>query len=453
VTVGLEAADISSVPRAPGWRPLVGHAVQVWRDPLGFLGTLREHGDLVRLDLGTLPVYVVTSSELVYEVLAAKGRSFHKGRFFEKLRPLTGNGLANADGEYHRKHRRLVQPMFSKQRIEGYSAAMRENAVALTDSWRPGQVVELEHAMSTYAVETLATTLFSSDLGLPAVRAVRENLPVLLKNLLVRAASPRLFDRLPIAANRDFDAAAATRRRVSAEVGRTPRGAARTGSSDLLSLLLDAQDSESGDSLDDTEVRDELSTIIFAGAEATAAALSWTLHELATHPEEERKVVAEIDAVVGDREVGIADVPRLTAVRRALDEALRLHSVTILMRRTVEPVELAGHLLPAGTEVAFSLYAIHRDPRVYRDPERYDPDRWLPERQRTAPVARQAYIPFGAGSHKCIGDSFAYAEAAIALATILSRWRLTPAPGPAPRQVASSVPRTNGIPMIVRPRR
>jgi cytochrome P450 len=395
-------------------------------------------------------MYVVTSAELVHEVTVKQARSFEKGRLFDRLRPLAGNGLATANGEVHRRHRRLIQPMFHPQRISVYAATMSGNARALADSWTPGQHIEMEQAMAEYAIETLASTMFSTDIGLPAVEAVRRNLPVVLKNMLIRAASPKFLDRLPIRANRDFDAAAANLREVIDEVVATTRRSGQTDRNDLLSVLLAAQDDETGESLSDTEVRDELSTILFAGAETTASTLSWTFHELARNPEVEMQLVAEIKEVVGDRPVAIEDVPRLEAVRRVLDEVIRLHGVTMLMRRATEPVELGGFSFPAGTEVAFSLYALHRDPSLYAEADRFDPDRWLPERRTD--IARQAYIPFGAGNRKCIGDAFVWTEATIALATILARWQLRPVPGHTPREVASAVAHPDRMPMTVEPR-
>ncbi|MET9800919.1 cytochrome P450 [Streptomyces sp. NPDC006368] len=444
------SVGLQSVPRAPGRVPLLGHALKLWRDPLGFLTSLRETGELVQVHLGTMPVYVATSAELIHEVTVGQARSFEKGRLFDRLRPLAGNGLATANGEVHRKHRRLIQPMFHPQRITAYAEIMSGNARALAESWTPGQEVELEQAMAEYAIETLASTLFSLDIGLPAVEAVRRNLPVVLKNMLIRAASPKFLDRLPIRANRDFDTAAATLREVIDEVVAATRETGRTDRDDLLTVLLAARDAETGESLTDTEVRDELSTILFAGAETTASTLAWAFHELARHPEVEKQLVTEIEEVVGDRPVAIEDVPRLVTVRRVLDEVIRLHGVTLLMRRATAPVELGGHTLPAGTEVAFSLYAMHRDPDLYPEPERFDPDRWLPERR--AGTARRAYIPFGAGNRKCIGDAFVWTEATIALATILARWRLRPVPGHTPREVASAVAHPDRVPMTVLPR-
>ncbi|MGI5484554.1 cytochrome P450 [Streptomyces lavendofoliae] len=443
---------IASVPRVPGAVPLLGHALALWRDPLGFLSSLRRHGDLVRVDLGTMPMYVVTTPDLVHEVTVRQAAKFEKGRFFDRLRPLAGNGLANADGELHRKHRRMIQPMFSRERITGYSEIMSANARSLADSWAPGDVIDLEPAMAGYAVETLARTLFSTDIGLPAVDAVRKNLPVLLTNLLIRAASPRMLDRLPIPANRRFDRAAAGLRAVIDEVVATSRAAGPTDHDDLLSLLLAARDEESGSRMSDVQVRDELATILFAGAETTAATLAWAFHELAARPDVEEELVAEIDRVVGDGPVTALHVPELKGIRRVIDEVVRLHGVTLLMRRTTEPVTLGGVGMPAGTEVAFSLYALHRDPGLYENADRFDPDRWLPERQAEGP-GRRAYIPFGAGNRKCIGDLFVWTEATIAIATILRRWRLVPVPGHTPREVASAVAHADRIPMTVVARR
>ncbi|MFF8833155.1 cytochrome P450 [Streptomyces sp. NPDC015131] len=439
---------LTAVPRVPGAVPFLGHALALWRDPLGFLSSLRRHGDLIRVDLGTMPMYVVTTPDLVHEVTVRQAGSFEKGRFFDRLRPLAGNGLANSDGELHKKHRRMIQPMFSRERITGYSEIMSTNAQALADSWQDGDVVDLEPAMAGYAVETLARTLFSTDIGLPAVDAVRKNLPVLLTNLLVRAASPKMLDRLPIPANRRFDKAAAALRAVIDEVIATSRATGETGHDDLLSLLLAAEDSESGSHLSDVQVRDELATILFAGAETTAATLAWTFHELATRPDVEEALLAEIRQVVGDGPVTAAHVPRLTGIRRVIDEVIRLHGVTLLMRRTTGPVTLGGVDMPPGTEVAFSLYALHRDPGLYEHADRFDPDRWLPERQAAGP-GRRAYIPFGAGNRKCIGDLFVWTEATIAIATLLRRWRLVPVPGHTPREVASAVAHADRIPMTV----
>ncbi|WP_406002736.1 cytochrome P450 [Streptomyces sp. NBC_00829] len=446
-----QAAELTEIPRARGGLPLLGHVLKLKSDPLGFLRSLRETGDLVRVDIGTMPIYVATSASAVNEVMVTQGRFLEKGRLFDRVRPLVGNGLATAGGETHRRHRRLIQPMFHRERLAMYAAVMSERAEALSDSWVPGQSVDVDQAMSAFTIEALAATLFSADIGRPAVESVRRDLPVILQNMLLRAASPKILDKLPIW--RGFDNAAAGMRSVIDHVVATTRARADGDAerADLLSVLLAARDADTGEALTDEEVRDQLVTILFAGTETVSSTLAWAFHHLADNPEVEKLLVAEIEEVLGDRPVSFQDVPRLAAVQRVLDEVIRLHGVVLLMRRTIEPIELAGFWIPAGVEIAFSLYALHRDPDLYPDPDRFDPDRWLPERRAERP--REAAVPFGAGNRKCIGDAFAWTEATIALATILRRWKLRPAPGSkAPQESLASMAHPDHVPMTVLPR-
>ncbi|MGW7276128.1 cytochrome P450 [Streptomyces sp. NPDC054864] len=438
------------VPRAPGGLPLLGHAVKLWRDPLGFLTSLRNNGELVRVGFGTMPVYVATSARMVHEVTVRQARHFEKGRLFDRVRPLVGNGLANSNGDLHRMHRRLMQPLFRPEHLTVYASIMSRRAEALAESWAPGQVIAVEEAISAYTIETLAETMFATDLGPSAVEAVRRDLPVILKNMLFRAASPRFLDRLPIRPNRAFDAAAARMRTVIEDVIVATREAGTQDRQDLVSVLLAARDTDTGVALTDTEVRDQVVTILFAGTETTASTVSWALLELGRHLDVDHEVAEEIAEVVGDRPVTLADVPRLHAVRRVLDEVIRLYGVTLLMRRATSDVDLGGHHVPAGSEVAFSLYALHRDPTLFEGPDSFVPDRWLPERRTN--LRREEFVPFGAGNRKCIGDSFSWAEATIVLATVLRRWALRPVPGHTPRAAASAMAHPDHVPMRVEPR-
>lgn len=424
--------------------------VPLSRGPLAFLRTLKDTGDLTRVHIGTMPVVFVNSLELAYEVMVTQAGRFHKGRFFDRLRSLVGDGLATSDGATHRQHRRLMQPMFHQRRIAGYAELMSARARELADSWVPGQTLDVGKVMAEWVVTTLAATMFSTDIGKPAAEVVQRNVPIIIENLLTRTVSPKILDGMPIPANRRFDAASRELHQVIDEVVAAVRQVGSDDQPDLLSTLIAARDADSGERLSDVEVREELGTILFAGTETTATTLAWAFHEIARHPDVESQLLAEIDAVVGTRPVTFADMARLPYLRRVIDEVARLHSVTLLMRRAIEPVEIGGVLLPVGTEVAFSLYALHQDARVYPEPQRFDPDRWLPGR---GPEVRQAFLPFGAGNRKCIGDAFSWTEITIALATVLSRWQLRPATETAPREVAAAVPRANRLAMTVVPRR
>ena len=438
---------LESVPRARGALPLVGHVWPLWRDTLAFVKSLRQHGELVRVDVGGMPVYFVTSAAYAHAVMVTHGPSFEKGRLFDRMRPLVGAGLATADSRTHRRHRRLMQPSFHRERIADYCTVIGDHARTLADGWQPGRQLAVEEVMGEFAVDTLAATMFSADIGRAAVDAVCRDVPVILKNMLLRAVSPKFLDRLPIPPNRRFDAAAASLREVIDEVIAATRASGRTDAGDLLSTLLAARDADTGEALTDTEVRDELVTILFAGTETVGSTLSWAFHEIARHPEVERRILEEIDSVVGTRQVDFEDVPKLTYTRQVLDETLRLHGVTLLMRRATAPVDLGGVTVPVGTEIAFSLYAVHQDPALYPDPGRFDPDRWLPENREGMP--RESFVPFGSGSRQCIGDAFARAEMTITLATVLARWRLRPVPGREPREVVAAMPHADHVTMTV----
>lgn len=439
-------ADLRSVPRAPGRIPLLGHALPLLREPLPFLVSLRDTGEVVRVELGTMPVYFVTTPALIHELLVTKARDFDKGRLFDRARKIAGEGLVTAGEEVHRRHRRLMQPMFHHARIAAYVDSMAEQARILADTWEPGRAIPLNEDLYDYAVNTVATTLFSSDLGGEAAAALRHDVPVLIKGVLVRAVMPEFLDRVPIRFNREFDASTARLRGIVTDMIATARRAGDTGGADLLSTLLAARDADTGEALTDDEVRDELVTVMFAGTETSASTLAWIFHELAASPEAERRVLAEVDEVLAGGPVGLAEVGKLDYLNRVVDEVSRLHAMPMLMRRATAEVEMGGVRIPPGTEIAFSLYAMHRDRRVHADPERFDPDRWLPANREGRP--REEFMPFGAGTRKCIGDAFARVEIAVAVATILSRWRLRAVPGEQVKEVAAAVAHPDRLPMV-----
>lgn len=262
------------------------------RDPLAVLRSLHAEGPVLRLDIGPMPIVVVTSAATVNEVMVKQAKAFRKGRLFDRVRPLVGNGVGTADGPTHIRNRRLIQPMFYKERLAGYAEVMGDRAETLAVSWSAGQQIDVNQVMSRHAIETLAATLFSTDIGRQAVESVREDLPIVLKNMLRRALAPQFMDNWPIW--RQFDKSAARMRSVIDDVITQTRASDPEARTDLLSLLLSARD-ETGAGLTDEEVRDELTTMLFAGSETTASTLAWALHHLAEHPDIEREVLDEID--------------------------------------------------------------------------------------------------------------------------------------------------------------
>ncbi|MER6612082.1 cytochrome P450 [Streptomyces xantholiticus] len=430
---------------APGSLPVLGHALQLWRRPIAFLESLRTHGEVVRVDVAMWPVHVLTSPDLIQTVLVGDAKDFGRGRVFDRLRPLFGNGLPLTDGEFHRKQRRLLQPAFHRNHITAYAEMMCRLADEMSTSWTAGQDISVTTEMRRFALSSVAAMIFSGDLGRSAVQEVHRSFPILVEGILRRAIMPKSLDRFPITMNRRFDAAAARLRRIIDEVI-VQYGTEESGRDDFLSLLLSTVDAETGETMSDEQVRDEVISIFFAATETSATALSWIFHELARHPEVEKRLHAEIDEVIGTRPVRPSDIAGLTYTNNVFQEALRLHSPLLFTRRALVPVKLGGVSIPAGAELGYSPYALHRDPVLFHEPRKFDPDRWNTDSaDRPRP---HRFIPFGAGQHKCIGDSFAASEIVIAVAAVASRWRLVHAPGATVREVPAGIPQPDALTMI-----
>ncbi|MFD5075385.1 cytochrome P450 [Streptomyces sp. NPDC058371] len=438
------------VPTAPGRLPLIGHAVPLQRDPIRFLAQLGELGSVVQVHLGPLPVYVITRPELLHEILVTKADSFEKGQLFDKARHFLGNGIMTSGGAFHRRQRRLLQPAFHRQKISHYFTVMDEKAQELAESWKPGQKVELMRSLDELALAIVTATLFTTDLGRQAVDEIQKSLPIVVDGVTRRTLLPvDGLHRLPTPANRRFNNAHDRIREVIDQVITAYR-ADGTDHDDLLSLVLAARDAETGQGMTDLQVRDELVTLMLAGAETVGSSVGSVLHELGRHPDVQDRVRAELDRVLQGRPVAAEDLPKLEYTGRVLTEALRLHAPTwLLMRRTTADVTLGTTQLPAGSEVLFSISTLHRDPAVYDEPLAFDPDRWL--RHSVKDLPRGAYLPFGEGARQCIGNTFAWAEMIVILAAILSRWNLTPAPGPDPKHLYRVISRLDHVTMTLTP--
>ncbi|MEV6551524.1 cytochrome P450 [Streptomyces sp. NPDC051597] len=420
----------TSAPPVPGAWPVLGHAPALLRDPLRFFGSLADHGDVVAVRLGPVPVYALTHPALVHQVLVTDGDLYERGRLFDKLSRIVGHGLLTSSGPPHRAQRRIVQPLFQRDQIACHLAAMRAAVGDVTSAWRAGQRVAIESAGNDIALLAVTNSLLPPRTGEEVARMVKENLPVLMRALVLQIALPEWWTRLPAPGNRRAERAVANLRGAIAEA-LTRHRAVPAGRSDILSSLVHARDA-AGKPWDDVAVIDQALSLLVAGVETTGSTLAWVFHELARHPHAERQVHDEIDAAAAE---GISDprqLRRLIYTTRFLQETLRLHTLSFFMRRTLEPCELGGVPLTAGAEVVLSPHALHRDPRWHPNPETFDPDRFKPG---TPAIPKGAYLPFGTGAHRCVGEHFAFTEILTALTMICSRWRLRHLPGTRVREI------------------
>lgn len=450
-----------SVPVAPGRWPLLGHTPAMLRHRFAFTSSLHRYGDVVKVYLGPMATYFVTSAELTYRVLATEGNSFEKGIMFDKFRPYLGNGLILSSGSFHLRQRRMIQPAFHRARMAWYTRTMARAATELTESWQDGEVRQIDEDMQGLAVTIVGETLFGTELGRRAINEARRSIPIVIKQGMIRALSPAFLAALPI--TRQFDEAVDRMRAVVLDIiadwragGSDAHGSdIQADNSDLLSMLLLAHDESatggSGVGMTDQQVYDEVLTLLTAGVETTALALAWACHELARHPDVEERMHAEVDDVLGGRPVTADDIPRLTYTGQVVDEVLRMYPIWILMRRATADVDLGAVRVPTGAEVTISPHAMHFDPRYHDDPHRFDPDRWLPDRARRLP--RGAFVPFGAGNRQCLGNTFAHNEIVVTLATVVARWRLVPLPDKPVRVKFTSAAYPSELPMTVVPRK
>ncbi|WP_051716584.1 cytochrome P450 [Streptomyces sp. NRRL F-5727] len=436
----------------PGGLPLVGHAPWLALRPLDFVERLRDHGAVTRFLIGPRPAYMVSTGELMKDLLITHQSGFEKGGpLFEQATKLLGNGLAASNGEFHLRQRRLSQPAFHHTRMGLYARAALDAADAVSATWRDGQVVDLGPQLNDMTMDILSRTLFSAVTP-EAAAEIRRCLPALVAGVGRRAFIPVEFvHRLPLPVNRrEAEALRSLYDVVDAIIADYRAGDLDQG--DLLSMLMSARDERTGEGMTTEQIHDEVRSMMVAGTETSATVLLWAFQVLAARPDVERRVHAELEEVLEGEPVAYADLPRLPYLGQVVQELLRMFPTGwILTRRATREVDLGGWRIPAGADVFFSPYALHRDPAVFADPHRFDPDRWLPE--RAASVPRHAYLPFGAGVRKCIGESLAYAEITLTLASLMGRWRMRSLTGRPPRPVAGSTLRPRESRMRVEERR
>lgn len=435
---------------------LLGVVPSIRRDSIGFLmDTFRRYGDVSAYRIATIRSYLIAHPDGVRQVLQENVKNYTKDHVsYEMIRWTVGNGLLTSQGSFWLRQRRLAQPAFHRQRIAAMGDLMvraaAEAAERLGELARGGRTVEIGEPLMQLTLRIAGETLFGTQVGAHA-DAVSQAFNELSAQLVARFRSFNILPpKLPTAADRRFRAAQrALDQVVYGIIAERRRREADTG--DLLSMLMLTVDEETGERMDDAQLRDEVLTMLLAGHETTATALTWTFGLLAQHPEAEAKLRAELDAALGGRLPSVADLPSLPYTRMVIDEAMRLYPpVYILSRKVVADDTIGGCRIPAGSSVDISPYVTHRHPAFWDDPERFDPERFTPERVAARP--RYAYFPFSGGPRQCIGNSFALMEAPLLLATIAQRCRMRLADGRMPGldPLATLRPK-GGMPMVIQP--
>ncbi|MEU3775550.1 cytochrome P450 [Streptomyces sp. NPDC032472] len=416
--------------------PLLGSLFDLKSDSLGtYLRAQQQHGDVVRITAGPpglrAELYCVFSAEGAQQVLASESANFRKDNsFYQEIRESFGNGLLTSQDADYLRQRRLVQPLFTKRRVDGYAGAVAAETGATLAAWEqaPGGTVDVADEMMHLALRAVARILFGTDVD-ATVDVVDRCFPVITEYVLRRGYSPANIPRnWPTPGNKRAAAAMdelyAVCDRIIAErraagAGGTA-GTADTAGEDLLTLLSAATSTEDA-AFDAAELRDQVLIFLLAGHETTATSLAFSLHLLARHPEHQARAREEIARVLGDRTPEAADMERLPYLTQVLKEAMRLFpAAPVIGRSSVAATEVGGVTIPAGADVILAPWVTHRHPRYWPDPDRFDPDRFAPEAEAGRP--RYAWFPFGGGPRACIGQHFSMLESVIALAMLLREY-------------------------------
>jgi cytochrome P450 len=348
------------------------------------------------------------------------------------MKILLGEGLITSEGAFHMRQRRIAAPAFHRQRIAAYADVMTERAALRRESWHAGQTIDIGAEMMQLALEVVARTLFNTDVT-SDVLAINHEVNVImdLYNYLISLPLAEAYLYAPLPGLTRFRRARARLNAVVHRIIADHRSRARAGntadSGDLLSMLMASRDEEAGatdgNGMTDEQLRDEIITIFLAGYETVANALTWTWLLLAQNPEAEARFHAELNRVLSGRTATLDDFPQLRYTEMVFAESMRIYPPAWAMgRQSTAPIALGPYRFPAKTYFFFSQYVMQRDPEYFPDPLRFDPERFTPEAKAARP--RFAYFPFGGGGRQCIGESFAWMEGVLLLATIAQKWRL-----------------------------
>jgi cytochrome P450 len=428
-----ETTPTARVPPGPRGNPVLGSIGDIYRDRLRFvLDVARAYGDVAQYRVAHMRMYQVNSPEGVGRLLHDNHRNYSKEvATFGTLRLVLGDGLFTSDGDFWRRQRRLMQPAFHRRRVAGFGDLMTEATLEMLERWRPrterGEPMDVATEFSRLTMEVATRALFSTSVE-GDIGTIGGAIATLLDDVTFRFTFPFYPPlRVPTPRNRRFLAARAMldgvvygiiseRRRRPGEHG------------DLLALLMEVRDEQTGEGMSDEQLRDEVITLFLAGHETTANALTWASYLLSTHVGVARRLRAEVDEVLRGRIPTASDLADLPYTRMVIDETLRLYPPAwITNRRAIEADTVCGYRIPADAMVSISPYVTHRDPTLWENPEGFDPERFTPERSAGRPY--YAYFPFGGGPRQCIGKGFALMEATLVLALLAQRCGLPLVPG------------------------
>lgn len=435
MTVAVLQSETSRDPRdlsGPRRLPIVGNLLEIRRDPLNyFVRTSRDYGDVIPIHMGIERILMINNPEYIKYVLQDNHRNYRKSKFYGKLRPILGDGMLLSEGETWLRVRRVAQPAFRGKCIRGMAVAITNTTAEMLERWngicQSNKTLDICPEVMRVTLDVVFRALMTAPLG------DRSDAVYNALNTVLREAERRVWELtnlseyLPTRRNRDFRKALTALSEVVHQVI-SLRRADTAEHCDLLALLMEAYDDPDSPLKSNRQLRDEVMSFVMGGHETTAAALAWTWYLLAKNPAVERRVWDEVDSVLAGRTPTFDDLESLTYTKMVFQETMRLYPpVWTISRTALDDDKIGNHHIPKNTTVMLCPYAIHRNPRFWRHPEEFDPERFSP--QGSDGRHQFAFFPFGGGPRACIGSRFALMEGPLVIAMVAQTYRLELIPG------------------------
>ncbi len=452
MTTQIIPVNTSKVIPGPRGYPFIGPLPELLRDPLQFVNNMaQEYGDVVGWKIGPQQFYLLNHPDHFKHILLDNHRNYHKGVNFKTFERFVGKGIGLSEGDFWLRQRRLVQPAFHRERLARLTTMMTNSIGGMLQGWEAlaaqGTEFDVADEMRNLTLQIIVKTMFNSSIpgDMESItKAFCEAVEHVTRSFWLPIPS-----RL-IPGNRRYEKSVETLNQVVYRII-DERRRSQEDSDDMLSMLLNARDADTGEGMSDEQLRNEVMNMFFAGHETTANTLSWVFHFLSQYPDIEERLLNEIDTVLGGRLPTIQDLPKLVYTKMVLDETLRIATVTWFQARTplVDDV-IDGYVIRAGSVVLFSSYVLHHTPSLWPEPKRFDPERFTPEQSAARP--RYAYVPFSAGPRQCIGNAFGLMEMQLVIAMLFQRYRLVASPTHQVKPHIAITLRPDKLPMSLQPR-
>jgi cytochrome P450 len=429
-------------PKTSGF-PVIGSIPDVLRKQTDYLfEAWREHGDIYKLDLGALNIVMLNHPDYAQYIMRDNWRNYEKGgEMWNAVRTLVGDGLVTAEGEVWRRQRRMMQPQFHRQHLAGLTNLMIEAIEDGMSEWdaiaASGEAFNIAKAFNKITMKVIVRTMFGSGLSSAEADEMGNQVSFALTYLLQDMVTGKLPEWMPVPGRKKYQAALAHIDKYIYSIIEQRRNEPNNEHADLLTMLLNLVDDETGEQMSDKQLRDEAVTIFLAGYETTSIAMTWAAYMMTQKPEVAQKLMEHVDTVLEGRMPKFEDLMQLGYPRMVMEEATRLYPPAFWLPRTaVEDDVIGGYKIKAGQMVAATMLTIHRHPDFWENPDEFDPERFTPDKVKGRHP--QAWMPFGAGQRYCIGKDFALMEGALILTRLAQRYTLSNVEGREPKVALST---------------